>query len=234
MSQFELTRDVCTDEEYRAIEYSFTKDTTDADFIWWVADVTEFRLKHTVLEAWGAYFKKHVKSWVRFVQNPLFEHTASHLVLITGCVHSYDWAMAVVEKPGVYTLKIKIDDEISTELRRDGYHLPFQVTHRPTSKDLPFLRVTTKQWEHAKSTDGQGPRPIFTRGIKLEKILSVPARIVAAAEPRDPGSKRDSEDQNPWGQCTGQTTYRCGYPCLTISNEEHDVSITLSSQLVKI
>ena len=131
--------------------------------------------------------------------------------------------MAIIDKPGAYTLKIDIEDKIRTELRCDRYHLPYQVIHRPTNRDLPLLRATTKQWAHATTTDGQGPRPIFTRGIKLGMVLSVPTRIVAAAEPREP-KRRDSEDADSRGRHLGHATNRCSHPHATLLTMENEVS----------
>lgn len=148
--------------------------------------MTEFRLLDMTVKKWGTHFRQHIKSWVKYVQVPWYEFTGNDLVLITGCVVAYDWAVARLELPGRYTLNIDISEEIRTELFRDGQRVQFDVSHRPTQEKLLSRGVTTQRCV-------QYPRTIFTRGITA-KTIPLTARIVAAGEPRDPKSERDSDD----------------------------------------
>lgn len=177
--------------------------------------MTEFKLRNTAVKKWVAHFRKHIKSWVKYVQVPWHEFTANDLVLITGCVVAYDWAVARLEAPGRYTLNIDISEEIRTELFRGEKRVQFDVSHRPTQEKLLSRGVTTQSCV-------QYPRTIFTRGITA-KTIPLTARIVAAAEPRDPKSERDSEDAL---ACLADYTTRVSKKLLVISRSANNINVS--------
>lgn len=143
--------------------------------------MTELRVVDAVMVRWKSYFRKHIKSWVKFATRPYLKISASDLVLITGCVRSFDWVKVILDKPGEYILQIDASEEIRAMLFKEGRQLPVQTNHRPTNVSRtmnapPFL---AKQADNP-SFDSQQRWTIFMRGIRMECIGSLPTRIVAA------------------------------------------------------
>lgn len=121
------------------------------------------------------------------------------LILVRGWVKTPKWVVATLHRRGVYELYVDFTDELSVTLTFGGKNVneDTQLGDVRFGNDIFGMRA-----ERVREIIRSGDRPLpvclrdgdpctrclFVKGLKVENSFWIPRRVVAAAEPQDPGS----------------------------------------------
>ena len=154
------------------------------------------------------YMKKHIDNWYRYMIHDLgIERALDDILFVKGWVKTTHWAVAAfIERAKSARVKISgtfgpvaeagvgfvVETSYSTVDHHTGPGGRFTQSQPGSSK-----KKKGKNREQADAVSKIEPRPtqcIFLHYLKLRKRLLLPAKIEAAAEPRDPSSPHDDDD----------------------------------------
>ena len=156
------------------------------------------------------YMKKHIDNWYRYMIDGLgIDRALDDILFVKGWVKTTHWAVAAfIERAKSARVKVSgtfgpvaeagvgfvVETSYSTVDHHTGPGGRF-----PQSQSQPgsSKKRKGKNREQADAVSKIEPRPtqcIFLHYLKLRKRLLLPAKIEAAAEPRDPSSPHDDDD----------------------------------------
>lgn len=167
----------------------------------------ERTVKPSKLDAWKDYAERHYQNWVNYAEDMFAAKVKSEeLIFVRGWVKTPKWVIATLHKRGVYELYVDLADELTVTLTFGGKDVSVdnQLGEVRSGCDVFGVRADMVR-EIIRSNDRPLPdcfrdgdpctRCLFVKGLKVETSFWTPRRVVAAAEPQDPGSDDPGHDR---------------------------------------
>lgn len=167
----------------------------------------ERTLKKSKLDAWKDYAERHYQNWVNYAEEFFAAKVKpEELIFVRGWVKTPKWVVATLHRRGVYELYVDMAEELSATLTFGGKDISEDTQLGEVRFGADVSGVRADMVREIIRTNGR-PLPdcfrdgdpctrcLFVKGLKVENSFWTPRRVVAAAEPQDPGSDDPGYDR---------------------------------------